>query len=521
MILISLMSRTIPFEKSFASSDKAQFWSSRNVLKPEQVRKSSGKKCWFDCNKCGHTFDSQLNSIKNGSWCPYCCKSPKRLCHCDNCDKCYKKSFASSDRAINWSDKNINDKNEIIKPRDVFLNSNDKYWFNCHECNHIFESTAANITSGYWCPYCPNQKLCDDDNNCEQCLNKSFASNDKAKYWSDKNRDQPDGYDGLYISPRQVFKKSSCSYRLFNCDKCEHTFQHTPANVTNGSWCPYCRDDELCDKDNDCNECHNKSLASSEKAQLWSDKNEKKPREVFKHSFSRDIYLFDCVCGHEIKISAQSLTIGNWCSYCSKQLLCDKDNDCNKCLNNSFASSEKAPLWSDKNEKKPREVFKSSSSSKYWFNCEKGHSFDATPANVTNGCWCPYCVNKTEQILYDKLISLYPSLQQQFKSDWCQHKRFDFVIPELNIIIELDGRQHFEQVSNWSSPEETQENDKYKMECANQNNYSVIRLLQEDVFYNTYDWFDELKQNIQKIISEGLTQNIYMCKNNEYDSDVL
>jgi len=55
------------------------------------------------------------------------------------------------------------------------------------------------------------------------------------------------------------------------------------------------------------------------------------------------------------------------------------------------------------------------------------------------------------------------------------------------------------------------------MDCANKHNYSVIRLLQEDVFYDTYNWLEELNENIKKIIEEKNIQNIYMCKNNEYD----
>jgi len=77
--------------------------------------------------------------------------------------------------------------------------------------------------------------------------------------------------------------------------------------------------------------------------------------------------------------------------------------------------------------------------------------------------------------------------------------------------------QHFKQVSNWQSPEETNSNDKYKMECANKNNFSIIRLLQEDVFYDTYNWVNELDANIKKIITDKIIQNIFMCKNNEYD----
>ena len=37
--------------------------------------------------------------------------------------------------------------------------------------------------------YCPNSnriKLCSDDD-CQICFNKSFASHEKSKYWSDDN----------------------------------------------------------------------------------------------------------------------------------------------------------------------------------------------------------------------------------------------------------------------------------------------------------------------------------------------
>ena len=190
------------------------------------------------------------------------------------------------------------------------------------------------------------------------------------------------------------------------------------------------------------------------------------------------------------------------------------------CFEKSFASSDKAKYWSIKNDLKSREVFKSSSSSKYLFVCKKEHSFYSTPSNITKGCWCPYCVNKTEQKLYDILIKNYPTLQQQYKVEWCRNTTylpFDFVLEDNKIIIELDGRQHFEQVSNWDSPDKVQKRDKYKMKYANDNNYSVIRILQEDVFYDTYDWLSELNDNIKDIIKNKKVQNIFMCKDNEYD----
>ena len=54
------------------------------------------------------------------------------------------------------------------------------------------------------------------------------------------------------------------------------------------------------------------------------------------------------------------------------------------------------------------------------------------------------------------------------------------------------------------------------MKCANQNGYSVIRILQKDIWHNKYNWLTELLDNINKIQNNGIVQNIYMGKKNEY-----
>lgn len=173
------------------------------------------------------------------------------------------------------------------------------------------------------------------------------------------------------------------------------------------------------------------------------------------------------------------------------------------------------------NKIEPHNVFKCSGK-KYWFICENKHLFDCTLNNINNGFWCPVCVNKTERKLYEQLLQTYPNIISQFRVDWCKNlisKRnlpFDFVLEEQKVIIELDGNQHFMQVMNWKTPEENLKNDQYKEKCANTNGYSIIRILQEDVWNDNYNWLNELTQNIIKITSENIIQNIYMCKNNEY-----
>jgi very-short-patch-repair endonuclease len=54
------------------------------------------------------------------------------------------------------------------------------------------------------------------------------------------------------------------------------------------------------------------------------------------------------------------------------------------------------------------------------------------------------------------------------------------------------------------------------MKCANENGFSVIRLLQKDVFNNKYNWLNELISNIEKISHGNTVQNIFMSKHDNY-----
>lgn len=336
--------------------------------------------------------------------------------------------------------------------------------------------------------------------------NYMFSQHPKSKFWSNKNA----------IGPNEVALNSHKKF-WFDCE-CGHDFESTLLNINKGNnWCPYCYNRKLCDNDN-CDTCYNKSFASHEKSIYWSNKNELNPRQVFRGA-DRKKFIFNCdKCFHTIIMKIKDITCkGHWCSFCSHQKLCD-NKECLMCFHNSFASVEKSIFLNDK-KIDPRRLFKNTNKI-FEFDCnECDKVFRCQLADVTKGVWCSFCVNKTELILYKKLHEHYNTINRQYKVDWCKDKKhlpFDFVIEERKIIIELDGKQHFEQIGKWKSPEETRNNDLYKMKCANDNGFSVIRILQKDVYNNKYDWLYELCETIEKITTENIVQNIYMCKNNEY-----
>lgn len=296
-------------------------------------------------------------------------------------------------------------------------------------------------------------------------------------------------------------------------------------NVSKGIWCHFCSNTFLC-VDNECIICFNKSFASHSKAKNWSNKNIKKPREVFKVSAHQ--YIFDCdVCNHEFIAILSDISHNNsWCSFCSNKKLCE-DKKCQSCYEKSFSSHSKSKYWSPKNIEKPRNIFKNTAK-KFYFNCENCKlEYYSILYSITSGRGCPYCKNKTEKKLFEWLKNKFAENNIKFQKsfDWCiysvtkRHAKFDYLITNLNILIELDGDQHIRQVSNWTDYKKVKEKDVFKIEKAINNKYTIIHILQEDVFNNKNDWESKLKTVINNKYNEPTC--IFIDNNNKYNEHII
>lgn len=491
-------------KKTFASHENAQYWSKKNGdITPRDVAPYSRVKYWFDCPDCKHTFDITLSDVSSGGWCGYC-KNRKR-CKLSECQFCLANSFASNEKSKYWSKKNGD-----VNPRDVALHSNDKFWFDCPDCNHTFDVSPCNVNGGKWCGYCQNKKRCEYID-CVYCYNNSFASHEKAKFWSSKNGN---------VKPRDLAMNSIKKF-WFECPGCNHTIEMKLNNIAQGKWCDYCYNRKRCD-DIACINCHDTSFATHERAKYWSAKNgDITPRDVSRSNGAK--FWFDCPdCKHTFDSVLSSVISGCWCGYCANVRRCE-DPDCQFCFVNSFASHEKSKYWSVKNgDIKPRDVAKNANE-KYLFDCpECNDTYESLLSNINKGQWCGCTKHKTETKLYNVLRIHYPTLEKQFTADWCKKKHklpFDFCIPEFRILIELDGPQHFCQIRNWRSPENELINDVYKTKCANENGYSVIRVLQEDVWNDSNGWLNDIIKNIKYIIADTtVIHNIFIDNSNKYDN---
>ena len=480
-------------------------------LKPENFTRGSGKKIWWMCDKsnciehCIHDYEATIRHRTNGDGCPFC--SNHKLCIHNSI------KYTHPNVVKEWHPF----KNGDLNPENYKAGSNKKIWWLCpnickegccHEWETVISRRCLGIPSG--CPFCSTNKL-------QFCIHDSlkYTHPDISKQWHPtKNGD---------LKP-ESFTSGSSKKIWWLCEKtcfegCNHEWETTISSRKSGFSCPFC-----CSPQQKICKHESIKFTHPQLAIEWHPtKNNTINIEEIKWG-THQIVWWKCShtcnegCIHEWKAEVKSRIYGNSCPYCcipTKQF----------CIHQSilYTNPDLIKEWHPtKNGDLKPENFTYGSTQKIWWICNqyKSHEWNTSIGNrrITG---CPDCINKTEDKLYNELIKYYVNLKRQFKVDWCINIRklpFDFILEDNKIIIELDGLQHFKDIQYFKSIFiDRHKTDKYKMKCANDNGCSVIRLLQSDVFYDTYNWLEELKTNIEKIKNGNIVQNIYMCKDNEYD----
>lgn len=112
----------------------------------------SGKRIWWKCDICGHSWQSNVASVVDNK---------------GNCPKCYRNSAANNvityrlnkngsfadhypELLLEWDyDKNID-----FNPDKMLVKSNKKVWWKCKKCGREWQAKISKRTNGEGCPYC-------------------------------------------------------------------------------------------------------------------------------------------------------------------------------------------------------------------------------------------------------------------------------------------------------------------------------------------------------------------------------
>lgn len=132
-----------------------------------------------------------------------------------------------------------------------------------------------------------------------------------------------------------------------------------------------------------------------------------------------------------------------------------------------------------------------------------GFKKDVVVARLSkNGFRCPICYGGFT-MPNRCMASVLKHLGYEFKSEatfeWGRNYRYDFFVPSKNIIIEMNGKQHYESSPIWNPLDEIEETDRIKTRLAIQNGYT---------FYAIRADRSEPKYIIDQIIKSGLIDSL-------------
>lgn len=127
------------------------------------------------------------------------------------------------------------------------------------------------------------------------------------------------------------------------------------------------------------------------------------------------------------------------------------------------------------------------SSVKTIITCPEHGDFEQTPANHLSGQGCPKCILKSQTRVYERLKSDFPNLDIWFevnktRLEWLSSKRLDIVIPKLQIVIEYNGRQHYEAIDRFGGTEAFE-----KQKLDDLDKYNLCKVNGFTVYYIKYD----------------------------------
>lgn len=189
-------------------------YSKNGNLSPSEFTAGSGEIVNWKCNCCGHEWKSPIVVRKNGKNCSNCEKIKQMLKPKEN-----SLEETHPHLAKQWSNKNF------LKPNQVTAGSNKEIIWQCDKVKeHEWTEIICNRVKRSNCPFCSNQKVCQDN-----CLATTHPN--LLKRWDFlKNIISP--YEVTYGSTKKMFCK---------CPKCNQEWQATIGSMTRkNDVCPFC-----------------------------------------------------------------------------------------------------------------------------------------------------------------------------------------------------------------------------------------------------------------------------------------
>lgn len=321
----------------------------KNEKKPEEVLYRTSKIYYWKCDK-GHSWKARVSDRYRGSRCPFCYHN--RIT--------YEKSFAYKYPLLlkEWD----YEKNKGINPEKIGDTYTGKVWWICNN-KHSFQFSVQ-YRVRRTCPKCNEDKIREE-------LKRRTSLDFLESQWDmEKNQEK---FIEKNLLPHH--------YYYWKCEK-NHMWKETWEKRKKGRECPYCRGRKL-SKDNTLAVVYPQLLIK------WN-KERNLPLTPYNitSKYSKNIW-WKCEKNHIWKRKVKDQLKNDKCPYCTHRL---------PSLEYNFAVlyPEIAREWevNMNHNLKPTQILPKSSLKYYW-KCQKGHIWQATPSNRSRGRGCPICYKES------------------------------------------------------------------------------------------------------------------------------
>lgn len=331
-----------------------------------------------------------------------------------------------------------------------------------------------------------------------------------------------------YIEPLEVYDGEKVKI-LCKCLVCLHTWKAAPSNLLRKKGCPVC-----------ANQKRGKDRLSHEEFVARMQKINNNIEFKSEYVLSSKKVLCKCkLCGTEWAAAANSLLSGTGCPSCARErakrpstsqeefesrvlknlpfieilseykgiksyIKCHCDM-CNKTFEAQAAtllrgrSGHRCPKNCMSQNKKPEQFEEElrlinddiillesyvSTDTKIHCQCKKcDNQWYTNPSDLLNGHGCPCCnVSRGEKAIYMYAKNHNLQYTPQYAPKGCKYKvqlRFDVFFPQYNIIVEYDGRQHFESIERWGGDDAfayTKARDEVKNQYCLDHGITMVRI---------------------------------------------
>lgn len=288
--------------------------------------------------------------------------------------------------------------NNSVDISEIMVSS--KVWWQCEKGHKWEASVWSRINSNSNCPYCGNRKILKGFNDLA-----SRAPELASEWHPTKNLSK----NGDILTAEEVAYKSG--YRAWwQCERGHEWNVTVDGRFRTKSRCPYCSGSRIIPGESDF-----ATLNPTVAAEWHPTKNGSLLASQVAPTHQGKVWWLGA-CGHEWETTPEKRKLGRGCPYCAFQRLLKGFNDL------ATTHPEIAKTWhpTKNGDLTPDQVI-GGNREKLWWQCEKGHEWEASINKRKIGRGCHYCTGQKTLAGYNDLNSLNSSVA----SEWHPTKNGD------------------------------------------------------------------------------------------------